>query len=197
MTKALLIGNGPSALEHKVGKRIDSNEFDIICRFNRGHKQDNGDLNKGFEEYTGTRCDCWIVSDLRTQLAISRYEEYKGIFIITPKFKWNPTVSKTLESKYPNIQFIPPEYEDDINTIVDFSPKWPSTGVVGIHAAVNLFDEVYIYGFDTYDIKYDNQHYFENKPNKYKDISHKDHDPSKEKQYIKYMLNNNKIKTII
>ena len=35
MTKALLIGNGPSALEHKVGKRIDSNEFDIICRFYR------------------------------------------------------------------------------------------------------------------------------------------------------------------
>ena len=94
MTKALLIGNGPSALEHKVGERIDSNEFDVICRFNRGHKQDNGELNIGFEEYIGTRCDCWIVSDLRTQLAINRYEEYKGIFVITPKFKWNPKITE-------------------------------------------------------------------------------------------------------
>ena len=86
--------------------------------------------------------------------------------------------------------------EDDINTIVDFSPKWPSTGVVGIHAAVNLFDKVYIYGFDTYDIKYDNHHYFEDKPNKYKNASHKDHDPSKEKQYIKYMIENKNLKLL-
>ena len=194
--KALLIGNGPSALEHKMGKRIDSDEFDFICRFNRGHKQDDGTLNVGFEEHTGTRCDCWIVSDLRIHLAINRHNDYKGIFIVTPKFKWNGSLSEKIESEYPNIQFIPPEYEDNINNIVDFSPKWPSTGVVGIHAAVALFDEVYIYGFDTYDIKYDNHHYFEDKPNKYKNASHKDHDPSKEKQYIKYMIENKNLKLL-
>ena len=194
--KALLIGNGPSALEHEMGKRIDSNEFDVICRFNRGHKQDNGDLNKGFEEYTGTRCDCWIVSDLRIQLAINRHKEYKNIFIVTPKFKWDSSISKEVELKRPNIQFIPPEYEDDINRIVNFLPKWPSTGVVGIHAAINLFSEVYVYGFDTYDPKYDNQHYFENKPNKYKNNTSKDHSPDKEKQYINYMIKNKKIKLL-
>ena len=194
--KALLIGNGPSALEHKMGERIDSNEFDIVCRFNRGHKQDDGTLNVGFEEHTGTRCECWIVSDLRIQLAINRYKEYKSILVVTPKFKWNSSISKEVELKRPNIQFIPPEYEDDINKIIDFSPKWPSTGVVGIHAAVNLFDEVYIYGFDTYDSKYDNQHYFENKPNKYKNNSNKDHNPNKEKQYINHMIENKKIKLL-
>jgi hypothetical protein len=194
--KALLIGNGPSALEHKMGKRIDSDEFDFICRFNRGHKQDDGTLNVGFEEHTGTRCDCWIVSDLRINLAINRHNDYKGIFIVTPKFKWNGSLSEKIESEYSNIQFIPPEYEDNINNIVNFSPKWPSTGVVGIHAAVALFDEVYIYGFDTYDIKYNNHHYFEDKPNKYKNASHKDHDPSKEKQYIKYMIENKNLKLL-
>ena len=194
--KALLIGNGPSALEHKMGKKIDSDEFDFVCRFNRGHKQDDGTLNVGFEEHTGTRCDCWIVSNLRIHLAINRHNDYKGIFIVTPKFKWNGSLSEKIESEYPNIQFIPPEYEDNINNIVDFSPKWPSTGVVGIHAAVALFDEVYIYGFDTYDIKYDNHHYFEDKPNKYKNASHKDHDPSKEKQYIKYMIENKNLKLL-
>ena len=195
--KVLLIGNGPSALENDMGDRIDSNEFDAVFRLNRGHKQDDGSLNKGFEKQTGTRCDYWIASDLRTQLAIERRNDYQGVFVVTPKFKWNPQYVKHVSEKYPKVQFIPPAYENDINSIIDFSPKWPSTGVVAIHFAVNHFEEVYIYGFDTYDIKYDNQHYFENKPNKYKDISHKDHDPSKEKQYIKYMLNNNKIKTII
>ena len=60
----------------------------------------------------------------------------------------------------------------------------------------NLFSEVYIYGFDTYDPKYDNQHYFENKPNKYKNNTSKDHSPDKEKQYINYMIKNKKIKLL-
>ena len=35
MSKALLIANGPSAVEKELGKRIDSNEFDKVIRFNR------------------------------------------------------------------------------------------------------------------------------------------------------------------
>tara|TARA_Y100000356_G_C11227904_1_gene273138 strand:+ start:301 stop:894 length:594 start_codon:yes stop_codon:yes gene_type:complete len=196
MSKAILIGNGPSALEYKMGNLIDSNEFDSVFRFNRGHKQDNGAPNIGFKEYVGTRCDYWVVSDLRINLAIKRYNEYSGIFIVTPKFKWDNERFNKININYPNIQFIPPAYEEDINKIIDFSPKWPSTGVVGIHAISNLFDEVYIYGFDTYDIKYDTHHYFEDKPNKYKLSQGNDHNPSKEKFYIKHMLENKKIKLL-
>ena len=92
--------------------------------------------------------------------------------------------------------FIPYEYEDDINTIVNFNPKWPSTGVISIHFFTKHFDEVYIYGFDTYSEKYDNLHYFENKPNKYKNSSKKDHNPDNERYYIDYMLKNNKVKRL-
>ena len=203
MSKILLIGNGPSALEHKMGSRIDSDEFDIVCRINRGHKQDDGSLNTGFEEFTGTRCDYWIVSDLRIELAINRVKDYKGIFVYIPTFKIHPqniASANYISSKYPSIQFIPPEYEASINNIVDFSPKWPSTGVVAIHFAVNNFKDVYIYGFDTYDIKYDTLHYFEDKPNKYKlktKGSRVDHNPSHERYYIDYMIKNNKIKQLI
>jgi hypothetical protein len=194
--KVLLVGNGPSALESSMGSRIDSDEFDAVLRFNRGHKLDDGTLNTGFESQTGTKCDYWVASDLRIQLAIERCNDYKGIFIVTPKFKWNEGVVKYVSEKHPQIQFIPPAYEDDINSIIDFSPKWPSTGVVGIHFAVNHFEEVYIYGFDTYDFKYDNLHYFENKPNKFKFNQTPDHNPDKEKYYIDYMVNNNKIKIL-
>ena len=194
--KVLLIGNGPSALENNMGDRIDSNEFDAVFRLNRGHKQDDGSLNMGFEKQTGTRCDYWIASDLRTQLAIERCNDYQGVFVVTPKFKWDDNIVKHVSKKHPKVQFIPPAYEDDINSIVDFSPKWPSTGVVSIHFAVNHFEEVYIYGFDTYDFKYDNLHYFENKPNKFKLNQTPDHNPDKEKYYINYMVNNNKIKIL-
>lgn len=196
MIKALLIGNGPSALEQKMGERIDSNEFDIVCRFNRGHKQDNGEINKGYEEYVGTRCDYWITSDLRINLATQRHKDYQGIFIFTPKFKYNPNLAKSIEQNYDNIKFIPPPYEEDINKISNFSPSWPSTGIAGIHFSINHFEEVYIYGFDTYDIKYDNLHFFEDKPNKYKNQNNTDHSPIKEKKYIQHMLNNHKIKLL-
>ncbi len=191
MSKVLIIGNGPSALEANMGSRIDSNEFDIVCRINRGHRQDDGSLNTGFEEQVGTRCEYWIASDLRINLAKERYNLYEAILIYTPKFKYNPNTALKVNSSYPSIYFFPPHCEDSINNIVNFSPKWPSTGVMAMHFAVNTFDQVYIYGFDTY--SYDTVHYFEDKPNKYKTQSNKDHNPDKEKFYIQHLIKNNKV----
>ena len=197
MSRAVLVGNGPSALESKKGSLIDSDEFDVVIRFNRGHKLDDGaDAINQYSEFVGTKTDYWIASDLRIHLAIQREAEYKGIYIVTPKFKFNPAVALKLSSEHPNIVFIPPAYEDDINSIVDFSPKWPSTGIVGIHFAIHHFDEVYIHGFDTYDQKYDNLHFFENKENKYKGKSGVDHAPEKEKYYIDNMVKNKNLKQI-
>lgn len=197
MSKALLIGNGPSALESNLGEVIDSNEFDAVIRINRGHKLDDGtDAISTYKKAVGSRCDYWIASDLRINLAIKRHNEYKGIFIVTPKFKFNSSLATSVTANYKKIHFIPPAYEDHINTIVDFSPKWPSTGVVGIHFAINHFDEVCIYGFDTYDSKYDHLHFFEDKPNKYKNKNQADHNPEKEKKYLKYLIDNNFIKIL-
>lgn len=194
MSKILIIGNGPSALKTNMGSRIDSNEFDIVCRINRGHRQDDGTLNTGFEKQVGTRCEYWIASDLRVNLAMERYNLYEAILIYTPKFKFNPNTSLEVNLRYPSIYFIPTSYEDSINKIVNFAPKWPSTGVMAMHFAVDNFDEVFIYGFDTY--SYDTVHYFEDKPNKYKTQNNKDHSPNKEKFYIEYMIKNNKIKVL-
>ena len=128
---------------------------------------------------------------------MQRHSEYKGIFIVTPKFKFDRNLANTVTAHYKNIHFIPPPYEDDINSIVDFSPKWPSTGVVAIHFAINHFKEVYIYGFDTYDTKYDHLHFFEDKPNKYKNKEGIDHSPKKEKDYLQHLIDKNLIKILI
>ena len=70
---------------------------------------------------------------------------------------------------------------------------------MGIHFAINHFDEVYLHGFDFYDSKYDNLHYFEDKNaphglNKFKFNPSKDHTPDMEKKYIKYILKNYNVK---
>jgi len=186
MSKILIVGNGPSALENKYGKLIDSGDWDIVMRFNRWNKNDDGTEHNDYSEYIGTRCDYWMINDLRLQVGINRRNEYSGVFVVCPKFKYNQQVFNQIENQYENIKFMPVEYEEYINeNIVDFSPKWPSTGVIGMYFATLHFDEVFLYGFDTYDNKYDNIHYFEDKPNKYKGESNKDHEPSKEKEFIK------------
>ena len=71
MSKVLLIGNGPSALEQgELGSRIDSNEFDKVVRFNRWKFDNDGSEHKTFNslaKYVGTRCDIWVVNDLHMQ----------------------------------------------------------------------------------------------------------------------------------
>ena len=202
MSKALLIGNGPSAIEKEMGKRIDSNEFDKVIRFNRWKFDlDGSEYKEDFSKYVGTRCDYWVVNDLHiteTKLGISKKDLYELVLAVMPKFKFDNVFVNTIESQHTNIEFIPPEYEDDINSIVNFLPKWPSTGVMGMHFAIHHFDEVFLYGFDSFDVKYDTQHYFEDETaeygkNKYKLNPASDHIPLKEKEYINYMVKNNKL----
>lgn len=202
MSKALLIGNGPSAIEKEMGKRIDSNEFDKVIRFNRWKFDlDGSEYKEDFSKYVGTRCDYWVVNDLHiteTKLGILKKDLYELVLAVMPKFKFDKVFVNTIESQHTNIEFIPPEYEDDINSIVNFLPKWPSTGVMGMHFAIHHFDEVFLYGFDSFDVKYDTQHYFEDETaeygkNKYKLNPSSDHIPSKEKEYINYMVKNNKL----
>ena len=202
MSKALLIGNGPSAIEKEMGKRIDSNEFDKVIRFNRWKFDlDGSEYKEDFSKYVGTRCDYWVVNDLHiteTKLGILKKDLYKLVLAVMPKFKFDKVFVNTIESQHTNIEFIPPEYEDDINSIVNFLPKWPSTGVMGMHFAIHHFDEVFLYGFDSFDVKYDTQHYFEDETaeygkNKYKLNPASDHIPLKEKEYINYMVKNNKL----
>jgi hypothetical protein len=197
MSKILIVGNGPSALENKYGKLIDSGDWDIVMRFNRWNKNDDGTEHNDYSEYIGTRCDYWMINDLRLQVGINRRNEYSGVFVVCPKFKYNQQVFNQIENQYENIKFMPMEYEEYINeNIVDFSPKWPSTGVIGMYFATLHFDEVFLYGFDTYDNKYDNIHYFEDKPNKYKGESNKDHEPSKEKEFIKLIKERYSVKLL-
>ena len=209
MSKALIIGNGPSVLEKKLGKRIDSNEFDKIIRINRWKFDTDGSEHKtDHSKFVGTRCDYWVVNDLHmgNKLVFKKHQLYEHVLICMPNFKWDPIDRmlpqvEQIEKRYNNISFIPPSYEDDVNRLVNFNPKWPSTGIMSIHFAINHFDEVYLYGFDTYDKKYDTLHYFEGVnshygKNKFKDANNKDHSPDREKEYLNHMIKYNKIKIL-
>jgi len=197
MSKILIIGNGSSALEKEYGKVIDSDKWDVVMRFNRWNKNDDGTNHKDYSKYIGTRCDYWMINDLRIEVGIERKNDYESVIIYCPKFKYNSNLFKKIEESHSNVKFISPSYEDYINeNIVDFNPKWPSSGVIAIYFATLHFDEVFLYGFDTYDTKYDSIHYFEYRKNQFKNDSSQDHEPNKEKEFMKHMKENYNVKLL-
>ena len=59
------------------------------------------------------------------------------------------------------IQLIPSKYEDDINSIVDLKPMWPTSGLVAIQFLLENYKNVYTYGFDGKSKKYEYIHYYD------------------------------------
>ena len=96
MSKILIVGNGPSALENKYGELIDSDKWDVVMRFNRWNKDDDGTEHDDYSKYIGTRCDYWMINDLRIQQGILRRDKYSNVLIYCPKFKFNHITNNSL-----------------------------------------------------------------------------------------------------
>ena len=88
MSKILIVGNGPSALENKCGELIDSGDWDIVMRFNRWNKDDDGTEWVDNSKYAGTRCDYWVINDLRINVGIERRHDFNTVLVVCPKFKF-------------------------------------------------------------------------------------------------------------
>lgn len=203
MSKALVIGNGPSVLKSESQHLIDSDEWDAVIRFNRWLIDNDGNKHGDYSKYIGTKCDIWVLNDLHFNKALTYYDDYKFFLIVCPKFKFNKTQFKEIETKYPKIKFIPTEYEDYVNlTVTDFNPKWPSSGLMAMLFIANHYDEVYIHGFDIYSKSFDKLHYFEDKPNWNRVNESADekgfggHIPSKERQLLNYLIKKYNIKLL-
>ena len=115
MSKILIIGNGPSAIEKEFGDLIDSDKWDVVMRFNRWTKNDDGTKHEDYSKYIGTRCDYWMINDLRINLGIERRKQFTHVLIVCPKFKFNYRLFTQIENKYDNIKFLSSKYEDTIN----------------------------------------------------------------------------------
>ena len=160
--KVILVGNGSSVLDNKMGEYIDS-EFDLVYRINRFK-------TKGFENYVGSRVDGWFLADTGVQWIINpkkeiegsmRYTDFKYVFIYCPNFKYNTGALEYKQNIDGEIQMISPVYEDNINSIVDLKPMWPTTGLVAIQFLLENYKNIYTYGFDGKSKKYEYIHYYD------------------------------------
>ena len=201
--KVILIGNGSSVLDNEMGEYIDS-EFDLVYRINRFK-------TKGFENYVGTRVDGWFLAETGAQWIGSsteevegsiRYKDFEYIFLVMPNFKLNSTEHRNLSSVLNDeIQLIPSKYEDDINSIVDLKPMWPTSGLVAIQFLLENYQNIHIHGFDGKSKKYEYIHYYDGgDETRLTERWHRpriDHNIELEKKYLNMLRKDKKVIDIV
>jgi len=143
----ILVGNGPSLLEHNLGARIDA--FAHIVRF-------NGFELAGFEEHVGTRTTIWSRwYALPTTRPMSGLER---IWLNMPIHERTPEkIAKAMtfvDGATHKVEIIPDrEVAADLQQQLfngSHNSKWPSSGVLAIAHAVSIGCKISIAGFDSW-----------------------------------------------
>lgn len=208
--KVILIGNGCSAAEHKLGQKIDT-EFDLVIRMNRF-------VTKGFEEFVGTKTDVWAVTDNyyvhhivnknkeQTIEGISNINSIPNILTWTPDFKGN-YISRYNSAYDEKITHLNSDYhiEKHVKSKIDLGTRWPTLGLIIIYYCLLNKWDTNIYGFDNKSKKYKYLHYYDvGDPkwltdNYYSNFTdnqgkRKDHDDNLEANLIKELIKNKELK---
>ena len=154
MSSIAVIGNGKSAVRNKHGKFIDS--CDRIVRF-------NSFAYEGYESYIGNRLDIWC--GFCKSPAIfepdfhSKYSEYW--LIQEHKRTYKDNMGSVLDNITKPVMYTTQEETDNIYDDLNVLKKYrfqtlenngctPSTGIKAIYKAIELYDDIYITGFDSY-----------------------------------------------
>lgn len=147
---AILIGNGPSVLSVRNGKRIDS--FDEIFRFNR-YK------TNGFEDFVGSRTTVWCTFG-RGEVPSDNVVPDKVLFTHGQQGKPSGTPS--------HIWRIPLSFYNNLRNkiIKDINNPnvLPTSGLLVISWLLeNMYDSLTITGFDCFSKERSKQHHYWNK----------------------------------
>jgi hypothetical protein len=139
--KILVCGNGPSLLRQLKGKSL--NEFSKVVRVNDWHKIDDN-------QYCN-RCEAWVMYPLH------HIGEKGGIYDLIAWSKMTTEIwlaHSYLVPEFARIFGRVPDYVLPTNKFFkimnDTATYAPTTGVLAIHMALNISDNVTVAGFDLY-----------------------------------------------
>jgi len=131
-SKVLLVGNGPSVLDRKLGAEIDAFDGPVV-RFNSYRIP-------GYDEYVGTRTDIWVTCDAFP----AWWKDYQKVICCSYHRSQDNKILVKLRERYQCDHF--PEWAwDGVMNRMNFNA--PSSGAV----ATEYFAKdhrVYLYGFD-------------------------------------------------
>jgi hypothetical protein len=153
MGEIFIIGNGPSATNHKLGKIIDA--ADVVVRL-------NDFKTKGLEDYVGHKTD--ILFTCRLNEYIDTIHQFPEVIL---SLLMNPLEGVTVPDhviKSPNISRVIdwPEVHALTEHLAMREDCYPSTGFLCILNMISRFGRVNIIGFDFF--ANGNEHYYETGP---------------------------------
>jgi hypothetical protein len=175
MNKTILVGPSKSLLTSKLGKIIDS--YDVVCRMNSGGRPEL--LNDEYKEIIGSKKDIWLCKHI-------------GLFNIYKNNGYKETVgfpqNGNLNKKYFNI----------LNVFNSFKHRL-TCGMLSIMYLIERYGKIDICGMDGFK----GGHWYGNKFINNQDESDRlaakgkgAHNILKEREYINYLVKQNKIKII-
>jgi len=137
--KIILVGNGSSALDRKLGDLIDS--FETIVRFSWFHI-------KGYEEYVGTKTDIWVTTcPDETRMKNAKYRE-----VYEHSWQWDPVKDenyKKLTASIPNAKKIKRDNITEMQKYVNNTEYFHySTGAIASWIFLKQNDQITLHGFD-------------------------------------------------
>jgi len=191
--KIIVIGNGSSVLNKKMGETIDS--FEDVVRFN-DYKM------KGFQDFIGSRTTIWARSN-SNRTKNRDWSNFNKVIVCSPE--WNYKNIKRLLKAGNTEGILIPRYDalqlqNELGLPGRVRKKgkwlrgWPSTGLLLLDYLIKHYDCVYIYGFDFFkQINGHPRHYYNNKEKMKVTYVH---DSEKEKKWVYKKIKEGKIKEL-
>ena len=190
----LIIANGPSVLNHKIGKKID--QFPVIARINNYRIE-------GFEDYIGSKTNIWLNGN--NQGLNKRDSLPKEVIVLIPPVILNQKgesihklIHKRLNINQKKYGLV--SYEKMLQFEQMCKPTRLTTGMNSICWAMDIYDEVFIHGFDFF--QNSKGHYFDGKIIDFflkigLKKKGKKHDLAKERNFFISLIKHGKIKKLV
>ncbi|MDH3692266.1 MAG: glycosyltransferase family 29 protein [Gammaproteobacteria bacterium] len=153
--KVIVIGNGASVLERRLGRVVD--EFEIVVRINNFRTD-------SYESHVGSKTSIWARNQMRN-IEKRRTDEFEAIWICLPGWvlrgeysliwqyrrRFREETVESLRKRYAGCEVVSAETVTSLERRMgaDCEKKcWPSTGLIAIEYAIRRYGSVWIYGFD-------------------------------------------------
>lgn len=145
MPSMVVLGNGPQAIEHKLGHRID--QFDWVIRINRWQTEQ-------FESFVGTKTTHWAINCQPNVRSKMRERAAEG-FLVDNVFRVSSmgegkrrTTDKVVKECFPDaaLTVIEPSYGETLRGNMGY---WPSTGLLVLYYLIQTtIEPIYVHGFN-------------------------------------------------
>lgn len=203
----IVVGNGPSVLQHEAGAEIDA--FDEVVRFN------NFEL-EGYEKYVGTKTTIWA-RPASAFVKERKAKHFKRIIAFATYGIYLPVLLEyipTLRRLYKRIEIVGENACREIGDQVGLDQpnplelvrlvaamqrgqrirrtEWCSAGILAIAYLLREYDHLTIHGFDHINIHPNaHGHYYPKKP-----MGDKGHNGSKERAFVEKYIKEGRIQRL-